>query len=168
MDMRAIPILILTLLLVGLPAGNATGQDNGGIDQYTEQVPGGAGEEPSSGSGDPVTGADQAGGGTSLPDDVIEEFESAGSDGTAAAELAQSVGSPERPGRERSSRRGDPGSGPSDPSSGGDGGVGRVISEVVDPGDSGLGIALPIILGGALLAALALGIARIRSLKHPA
>ena len=151
--MRIISLVVTVLSLIAIPASGAFAQSNSAVDEYTETVPGGGGDNPVSGGGDPT-------GGTPLPSDVAGELQAAGDDGVAAAELAESAGGPADRKPSTSSDR------PSDDQGGG---FGSAISEIIEPDDdSGMGIALPIILGAALIAATIFGIARSRGSKTPA
>lgn len=116
--MRGITLAIATLgiAVLALPAG-AWGQGNSAADQYIENPPGVTGEgDPGSGSpgggnsgGDPSgTGGESAGTpaeASPVPQSTIDELNASGSDGRAAASLAQQTspggGAPDLSGKTR-------------------------------------------------------------------
>src|SRR5688500_17386042 len=80
--MRRISILVATLAVLAAPA-TAWAQDNSAVDEYQEHVPGARGDRPS----DEVGG----GGGGSLPPGSAAALQARGSDGAAAAALAEAT-----------------------------------------------------------------------------
>ena len=144
---RVLTVLIVAALGVCLPPAAALGQ-GGGVDEYTEQLPGAGGGKPTSGGGDDENST----GGGPLSPAAVDSLDELGSDGTAAAELAQTSG----PGTAQS---------PGD-SGGSDAAVPDETSGAVDVGNlagdsgDGVGIALPIVLALILLAAVGFVIVR--------
>ena len=171
--MRRFPSIAAALLLIAavLPAA-ALAQGNSAIDQYTEQVPGAGGDKPSAGgredSGDSGGGAE--GSGQPLPDDISQALQARGSDGGAAAALAQATAPQEAeglgPGSEGSNGQGETGATATRPesSSGGRPSAGDVVGGVTggDADRGGMGVWLSVILATTFLAAIVLGIARLR------
>ena len=119
---------------------------HGAIEEYTETLPGPGGDNPTGESTDTGTGG-------SLSPEQVAALEAEGSEGANAAKAAQSTG-PDRKGG-GSDRAGAPA-----PESDGGAGVVEVIGDLAGGDDSGMGVALPIVLGVALLGALAFVIAR--------
>lgn len=145
--------LVVVALLV-IP-GTATAQGpggNAGVDEYTETVPAGGGSNPSS---DPGGGGSGGSGEDALTPAQVAALEEQGPDGAAAAQLAQSTG----PDRASDQRSGDNSGGVSTQPSGESGIVGA-LGDAADGSESGMGVALPIILGVALLGALGFLVAR--------
>ncbi len=146
-----------------------------------------------SGGGSGGAGTQAQGGGEELPAAVNEQFQNAGADGAAAAALAQAT-APEGTGTDAggtgggsptggsgSNQAGGGGSGQGSQAGGaqgidaeslpasGDGGVDDILG-VVTGGSAdtgGMGVALPLILGAALLAGLLAVLARRRSHGEP-
>jgi len=142
----------MALLTLGLPAV-ATAQGNGGVDEYEEVLPGPGGGNESSGGGD--DGDDSSG---PLTPAQVSALEEQGSDGAAAAELARQTGSDRDrgPGGDPLSATADV---PDDSS-----GVAEVVGDLAGgSGGGGMGIVLPIVLGAALVGAIAFVVARRRS-----
>ena len=105
----------------------------------------GAGAGPSSGGG--------------LPPSVVNDLEAQGADGAGAAKLAQSTG-PDK-GKGDGARHAAASTNPGDSG----GGVGEVLNQLAGgdgESDGGMGVALPIILGASLLAAVTLLLLRRR------
>jgi hypothetical protein len=164
----------LIALLLGVGAGGAYAQDNAGIDQYTENVPGAGGDDHSggggsggaggsggSGGGDEATGTSS---GSTAPSNTVspatsDELQAAGPDGQAAEALAESAG-PQGGGSTSSGTAGS--------SSGAGSGSGAVTADLSASTDDssglfGLGPGLPIVLGLTLLAALGIALVRRRA-----
>lgn len=167
---RVLIALAVASWLAVLPTAIANAQtslppDNSGVDQYTENVPGAGGDEPSSqiGSGGGAgSNGGGGGGGSRLPPRVAHEFGHAGSDGAAAASLAEATAPDGADAAGVDSARG---GNRSRASSGG--GVGGIVGTGVgaaSTGSYGMGIALPIILAATLVAALGFLLSRRR---HP-
>ena len=160
--MRRLFLVLTALLAIAavLPMV-ASAQDNSAIDEYIEGVPEGGGEQPSDEQGGGGGGAPGSGGGeaTPLPPGTSQDLESEGASGAAAAALAEAT-APSGP-RERGAAEGNFSRDDEDgPPSVGDV-VGGIAGGSAGGSDSGgLGTALPIILGAALLAALAVLVAR--------
>ena len=166
--MRTLLLFLAALLVIAaaLPVG-ASAQDNSAIDEYIEGVPEGGGEQPSDeqgggtpGSADGTPGSAD-GESTPLAPGTSQDLGSKGADGAAAAELAEATApshARERGGFPRE-RGGSPRNSSTDPE-GGLPSVGDVVGGISGSGSGGLGAALPIILGVALLVALALVAAR--------
>lgn len=156
--MRKFIIAVVALCaLLALPAAGYAQSDSGN-DEYTENVPGGGGDKPSS-------DVNRDGGG--LPPGSAQAFQALGADGQAAAALAQAT-APRRAARGRNGDTGSAGGGAeSEPAAGNDaggGGIGDVVRDIAggsDDGD-GMGVALPLILGASLLGAVAFLLARRR------
>ena len=173
---RVIIVSAVLAALAALPtiASAQSGAPESGVGEYTENIPGAGGNQPENGGGQGGSGGSggsgQGGSGeaapggtatdTGLPPEVVNEFEQQGADGAAAAALAQST-SPSG----SNQGAGQPGSGgqaagdAGQISSGdGQGGVGGVVEKIVGVNSAsqsdGMGIALPVILGSSLLAAL--------------
>jgi len=180
--MRTLLLFLAALLVIAaaLPVG-ASAQDNSAIDEYIEGVPEGGGEQPSDeqgggtpgsadgtpGSADGTPGSADGtpgsadGESTPLAPGTSQDLGSKGADGAAAAELAEATApshARERGGFPRE-RGGSPRNSSTDPE-GGLPSVGDVVGGISGSGSGGLGAALPIILGVALLVALALVAAR--------
>ena len=215
--MRRTTLLTLLATLVISAAGAATAiaatPNGSAIDQYQENIPGAAGDQPSDGgngagnggggnshSGNGGGGGGAGGGGAggggaggggsggpaSLPSSTADQLQSDGTDGAAAAALAQQTAPPaadggghgngstggasgggQTGGQSGGSSAGGAGSAATGSGSdqGGRSGAGHVLSAVVDGSsgdDGGIGVALPIVLGATLLAAPLLLIARRR------
>lgn len=133
------------------------------IDQYTENVPDSGGELPTGGNSD--GGGGDATSGDDGPDEPVlepeqrSELEDLGEDGAGVADLTEDT-SPSAGGTGGSGDGGDPGaeadfSSPSTTSSGAD-------------GDDGLGLLLPLIIGGLALGGLGFAVWRLRAAGTPA
>ncbi len=155
--MRRILVITAALALLVLPA-TAQAQQGGGsaADEYTEDVPGAGGNQPSSDDDSGAAAGPSSGGG--LPPSVVNDLEAQGADGAGAAKLAQSTGPDKGKGDAKdaaaSTNPGDSG-----------GGVGEVLNQLAGgdgESDGGMGVALPIILGVSLLAAVTLLLLRRR------
>jgi hypothetical protein len=168
---RAITLAFLATLL--LPAAMAGAQGNAGIDQYTETPPSADGESDGAafgasgnggGSGSGAEGA--GGGGEPLPADARDALESLGSDGVAAADIAEATapaaGDSGKPGGDRGefSTSGTTEEGSRDGS--GDG-IGGVVDALAGSDSEGLGFTLPLILLLSLLGVLGLVVSRNRA-----
>lgn len=156
----------LLIAVVAFPS-SALAQGAAG-DQYTEQVPdadGSAGGSPpaieevpdageSSGSGGGGSGPSSGGGGAdgsgsgALSPSTINEFEQGGDEGSAAADLAQRT-APESKALDHAGRQAQAGG--LDPGAASGAGVFDSVQD--DGGSNGMGVALPILLAAALLAA---------------
>lgn len=162
---------------LAMTAPPAIAQDNAGIDEYSENVPNAGGDHQPSGGDDRGDGVGAGGGddrdqgqGAAIPAGAADEFQAAGSDGQAAAALAQQTaptddgGRRGRPATGSDAGTGDAG-GPATERSDGNGGVGGVVDRLVGTSsdDGGMGVVLPIILAATLLGALAFLAARRRS-----
>ena len=152
---RRTMITVAAVAGIGILAPSALAQqqsppDNSAIDEYTESVPGATGNKPSSSLGD---GSGEAGsGGGSLSPSTIAQLEALGADGAAAAALAD-AGSPGKGGGSGSVRDRGPGSEPGAAQGGSVSGIESVVSQVLGDDDSGgMGILLPLILLGSLVA----------------
>jgi hypothetical protein len=157
MVMKKLAAVLVALVIVALPA-MASAQGGSGIDEYTEDVPGGGGGTPSN---------DGNGGGAPLPGASQDALQEQGTDGAAAAELAESTGPGNGSGGgggEGGGTGSDSGSGPAgsptNPASTGGGdssgsGIDDVVVELAGGSEDGMGILLPIILGSVLVAAVA-------------
>ena len=156
--------LAMTISLVAV--AGAAAQDNSALDEYTESVPTAGGEVPSSDqTGGGGGGADQGGDASSLAPGVVDELNASGVDGEAAASLAQQTAPGNSSENGVDSANGDAAgrSSPDGSQSDTGGGIGGVVDQVVGTSDSGgMGIALPIILGAALVAAFLFLLARRR------
>lgn len=164
--LRIVIALACAALLLAVPAASA--QDNSAVDEYTENPPSPGGENPNPDGGAGSGGSDGSGGGggeSSLPPATVDQLESMGADGAAAAGLANELGPTGN--RDRNGSGGSsPGSGSVDPATGESAG-GSPISEILEgltggSDSSGLGPVLPIVLIAALIAGLAFALARRR------
>jgi hypothetical protein len=154
--MRKLTVVLVALCgLLALPAsGNA--QDNSAQDEYTENVPAGGGDRPSDNAG----GGGSGEGGGSLPPGTVQDFQALGADGPAAAALAEATAPGGEKGRDRATgARGD-----GEPAGGGGSPIGEVVGDIASGSSDGggMGVALPLILGAGLLAAIAFIVARRR------
>jgi hypothetical protein len=154
MGMRKLTIVMVALaaFLVAPPTGSA--QDNSAQDEYTENVPAGGGDKPSDDAG-------SGGSGGSLSPGTVQDFQALGADGQAAAALAEATA----PGGENGWHRGAGSGGVSgDGQSAGGSAIDDVVSDIAggSSDEGGMGIALPLILGASLLAAIAFIVARRR------
>ena len=142
------------------PSGSDSPPGNSEIDQYSENVPGPCGDQPvnppSGGSDTPPSG--------SVPPGTVDDLNSLGADGQAAAALAQATA----PRNQGSDDNGGEGAGGAEGLGGAaaladdiDASNGSIFDEIFDAitgsgdGGNGLGILLPIILIAALIAAVA-------------
>jgi hypothetical protein len=166
--MRRIPLaLSLAVIALLIAAAGVAAQDHSASDEYTENIPGVGGDSPSSdhtGGGGGVGGEDSS----PLAPAVVEDLNASGADGQGAAALAEETAPAHNDGN--SANGTNPGgrgsSGRSHSDSGG--GIGGVVDQVVGTSDSGgMGIALPIILGAALVAAFLFLLARHRGPGEP-
>jgi hypothetical protein len=155
---RVSTTIALVALALAVPAG-AQAQDNSALDEYLETIPGAGGDNPSSGQD-----GGSGGGGDPLPAETSASLESQGPAGAAAAAVAEATAPERRGGAGGSGERERRGS--EDGGSGGGGGlpaVDEVVDNVAGGSDSdGLGIVFPIVLGAALLAAIAFVLIRRR------
>ena len=148
------PMILLCALcaLLALPA-LASAQGNAAQDEYTENVPGGAGDRPS-----------DEGGGGSLPPGTAQDLQALGADGAAAAALAAATGPDRREdGRGQRSGQGQGSDARLDADGGSGGGVGEIVNDIVvgsPDDDGGMGFLLPLILGASLVAAIGFLLAR--------
>jgi hypothetical protein len=153
---KAMTILAaLGLVAVALPT-TALGQGNAGVDEYVENLPGPGGGDPTAGGDD----SDDPGGGPLAPAEVAS-LEELGSDGAAAAALAQGSGPQDANDADNAGRPKPASPGDDDRS-----GAAEVLGTLTGNSDSGMGIALPIVLGATLVAALAFLLVR-RSRGRP-
>jgi len=163
--MRKIMTSLVVVAMLALPSvTTAQAQGNAGVDEYTEDVPGGGGNQPSGENGG-SSGENGGSGATSdggpLTSAQVAALEAQGKDGESAAALAQSTG-PDlkggKPGKgETNGQAGagtEAGASPTEPDSGGSG-IGDAVGDLVNGPDSGMGVLLPIILGLTLIAAVA-------------
>jgi hypothetical protein len=152
-------LAILALLVVpGVAA--AQGAGNGGADEYTEIFPGAGGNHPSNTGGGGGEPGEPSGGGSLTPSQIAA-LEAQGSDGAAAAALAQSTGPDANRGAGGASNgaaAGDANGSPADDSGGS--GIPQVIGDLAGGSDDGMGPVLPIILVAAAIGALGFLIVR--------
>jgi hypothetical protein len=164
---------------------------NSGLDQYTENIPGAGGNHPTGGGGSHHQGGGGGGNGSSVSPGVTSTLDSQGPAGQGAASLATAtapdVGGPAQHGGAAQAAQGGKSGGSASAtgnSKGGNGasaggaahggnaasgdsgsgsGVDAIAAELTGAGvDNGMGIFLPIILGVALVGALALVAFRLR------
>lgn len=160
--MRSLPLLLVFACFIAIP-GTVLAQelppDESGIDQYVESVPGAGGDrtsEPDGGSGG------GSGGGSALTPQVSNALEERGATGAAVSDLAKATGpDADGDGGGGQSGRAHGGSAPGDKALTGvalasdqGSGTAGVVSAVFGGAGGGMGVALPIILAGGLLAAL--------------
>jgi hypothetical protein len=174
--------------LAGHGGHNNVPPGNSGLDQYTENIPGAGGNHPTGGGGSHHHGGGGGGNGSSVSPGVTSTLDSQGSAGQGAASLATAtapdVGGPARHGdtaqagksggsaNATGNANAKGGNGATtggaahagNAASGGSGsGVDAIAAELTGAGvDNGMGIFLPIILGLALVGALALVALRLR------
>ena len=135
-------VVTLAIAVLALPA-TAAGQGSPGVDEYVEELPGPGGGDPSGG------GEDSGDADGPLTPAQVTSLEELGSDGAAAAALAQG-GGPQ--GNNHANK-----SGGFKPAPSGDdhrSGATKILGTLTGNADSGMGIGLPIILGAALVAAV--------------
>jgi hypothetical protein len=167
---KILSLTSLTMLALAFTASSAVAQHvppgNSSVDEYTENVPGAGGDTSSDHHEGGAGGGVGSSGGGGLSPQVADQLEASGSDGQAAAALAEGS-TPESHGdRQHKPNHGDDagsqGGNPAGPDSGG--GIGTAVGHLVGGSDSGgMGIALPLILIGALAAAVLFLIVRKRS-----
>jgi hypothetical protein len=155
---RLTVIAVITTLSVLGGAGMAmAADDNSSVDQYLEDVPSAAGD----GGGEGGQGEDSNEGSASLPQEVSDEFEEAGSDGAAAAELAEATapaGGGDAAGAPTGSgSAADRAEGHAEETAAGQPDAAAPSSAVDESGDDsgGMSVVLPILLGLTVLAAAA-------------
>lgn len=171
--MRKTTIFLPSILIVmlALPAAALAGSGhhhrftctNSAVCQYSENVPGAGGDQPTSGGG---SGGHSSGGGDhqAISPSTQRALESQGPNGAATAALADATAPSGIQGSGASGSghkaQGDSGAssggGASSSGTGGAPGIGKALGHVLNAGDpgSGMGIALPVILAASLLAAL--------------
>jgi hypothetical protein len=163
---RAQALALFGLLAIASPAAanhEAIPPDNSGVGQYTENVPGAGGDKPSDdlgGSGAGGSGSGSSGSDAGLPPrtaDALDSLASKGPVGAAAAGLARAGASDNAQGA-GAGGAGSPGSAGEDDGSF----LGEIFGQLTGSDSDGMGIALPIILGASLVAALGLLVARRR------
>jgi hypothetical protein len=154
MDVRGLLAFIIALAVGGTVATPAVAQDqivappgNSAVDEYTEVVPGAAGDRPTSGT---------SGTSAQSPDAVLgkenaQQLEQLGADGRAAAEVA-AAGAPTK---DKGKVLGDSAAkGQSIAAQDGSGRVGSIASALAGDG-GGMGLLFPLLLVGTLVAAVA-------------
>ena len=192
---RSFLVLLALLAWVAVPV-SASAQDNAGLGQYQENVPGAGGDAPDQQGGggqNPAGGGGANGGGSGgsngsgggsqsgdVPQGTVDELQSLGDDGAAAAQAAIETSPAGTPTGSAANGGGGSGNGASagagsntgsgsststgDDSGSGDsggGGIGELLGKTVGGSDSGgMGPALPIILGIVVLGALGVLVAR--------
>ena len=161
--MRRICVAILASALLAAPA-TVRAQDslppgNSGVDQYTENVPGPGGDKPTNPGGGGGSGGGGGGNGE-LSTAEAQALTDQGPNGAAAAALAEETAPPKATDADSVARR-----------SGGDDGNGfsvdDVFSALTGSDSAGMGVFLPILLGASLLAAIAVGAARLLRRGEP-
>jgi hypothetical protein len=169
---RAITLAFLALLATLLLPAVAGAQGNAGIDQYTETPPTADGESDgaafgaSGNGGGSGSGAEgEGGGGEPLPADTRDALESLGSDGAAAADIAEATAPSSGSGADGGERGGFEASRPTGEGSGGGSGdgIGGVVDALAGSDSEGLGVTLPLILLLSLLGVLGLVVSRSRT-----
>ncbi len=157
--MKKISTLLAVVAALALP-GVAMGQGSG-ADEYSEDIPGGGGNQPSNQNDNGGTS-----GGSAIPSGTQADLAAQGDDGAAAANLAQETG-PSGNGNGGKSNGAGSGDGAGGTGSGGDvnltpadsdssgSGIGDVVADLAGGSDDGMGLLLPIILGSVLVAAVA-------------
>jgi hypothetical protein len=143
---RVITVLTLAALAAASLPALATAQSNSGVDEYEEVLPNPGGGDNQGGGNDDSTGA--------LSPDQVNDFEEAGPDGAATAELTQES-TPES-----SSPSGGAANGTNSSSGDDSDGVVEVVGDLAGGSDDGMGLLLPIVLGIAAVAAAGFVIAR--------
>ncbi len=128
-----------------VPPGNSE------IDQYTETLPGAAGNQPTGGSGGGAVGGTKSTGGPVLSPAVAQKLRRRGPAGRAVAKLTEAT-APRLPASTESGRGQGSGSG-----------LDAVARTVSGSDGGGLGILLPLILGGVTAAAVAYMLLRWRA-----
>jgi hypothetical protein len=154
--LKAVTIMVMLALGPVAVSSTALAQNSAGVDEYVEELPG-------AGGGKPGPGADDSGGpgGGPLTPAQVDSLEELGSDGAAAAALAQAGGTG------RADRAESSAPAPAEPDD--DSGVAEIVGGLAGNSDAGMGVALPIILVGALAVAVAsLFLRRTRRGRDPA
>jgi hypothetical protein len=166
---RILP-LIAAVFLALFVAAPALAQDktvappgNSGVGEYLEIVPGAGGNTPASGGGGTSGPSTSQSPGAALGSKTASQLERLGADGKQAAALAAAGAPTDR----ATARKRDKGSvlgteadkGKSIASAGGGGRVGTIATALSGEG-GGMGLLFPLLLGGALVAAVALLAAR--------
>ena len=145
-----IAFFVVAIMLLAPTVASAQGP--GGSDEYVEQLPGAGGDQPSQNSAEDGEDPETA---EPLAPAAEEALDEQGADGNAAAELAQATG----PDGGGDSAEG----GGSESGSGGGSGLPDVVGNVAgEADDSGMGVLLPLVIGGTVVAALAFVIVRRR------
>jgi hypothetical protein len=142
-------------------SGGSVQGGNSEVDQYTETVPGACGNEQTGGS----NGGDS--GGTPLSPGATEALQGLGADGASVARFAEETS----PGAGRDAGSGNGAAGATGTGSAGDdgsSGFGALIDAAGGSDDGGMGILLPLILGGVALAGLSYALLRRRDGEQPA
>lgn len=165
-------LAFLGLLVIAGPAAashETIPPDNSGVGQYTENLPGAGGDNPSShdpgggsgGSGSEPGGSEPGGTGEALPpgaEGALDSLAAKGPVGAAAAAALEragvQAGAPDSGAPDRD-RQGAGSAGEDDGSV-----LGKVLGQLTGADSDGMGIALPIILALSLVAALLLFLAR--------
>jgi hypothetical protein len=157
------PLVGALLLLVALPATAAakggchhtvTPQGNSEAEQYSEVVPGPCGNQPANPGG-------SGGSSNSVPPATLQQLQSQGAAGQNAAALAQ-AGAPAG-GAKHGAGGGGQGAGANNGQSSGGGAVSGIRDALGgDSGGDGMGLLLPLILAGTLLAGLTYWVMRRR------
>jgi hypothetical protein len=138
------------------PCGNQVPGGNAEVDEYTETVPGACGNEQPGGS-DGSGGSDS---GSSLPPAASQALAALGPAGQGVADFAEAT-APDGGGN-------DSGTGSEGSGSAGGSGASAVIDAAGGSDDGGLGIVLPLILGGVAVAGLTYAVMRRRGGQGPA
>lgn len=183
MRRQSVAISVFAIFFAGV-APAAFAQGNSAVDQYQENIPDASGNvdsgNGSSGSGSGGSGSGSSGSSsasTPVPESTVDELEQSGDDGAAAAALAQET-APESGGTDGDKSNGDKSNGDrkssSDDSQDETSAVAGSDKPPPSQGESagasdsgGIGLALPIIFGVALIVALLIFLARRRLSGEP-
>jgi hypothetical protein len=162
----AVTALLANVVAAGAATTSVAPPGNGAISEYSETIPGPGGNHPTQ---PPPSGTSGGGGHQVLPPEIRRELGRSGIDGANAAAVAE-VTAPEGPRSRAGGGRSSGGRGQGGAASGQSTGQratpssGPLAGQAAATlgGAGGMGIALPIILAGALAAAVATGVARRR------
>jgi hypothetical protein len=124
--------------------------DNAQVDEYAETIPGACGDHQTNDGGGSHGSTADGGGPESLAPGTTDDLRNLGTDGAAAAALAEQTAPPTTAADRSATGSGDS----SDGASGSDGSGSGVGGALTGSGDGGIGLLFPILLVGALVAAL--------------
>jgi hypothetical protein len=140
-----------------------TPHGNSEAEQYSETVPGPCGNQPAN-PGTPSTGGSGGSSSSSIPPGTLNQLQSHGAAGQNAAALAE-AGAPSGGSAQGSNGTGSNGGGAGGGNQSSGGGAVSGVSDALggDSGGSGIGLLLPLILAGTLVAGIAYWLMRRRA-----